>query len=267
MENQKNNKEQENLPACCQTNDKKDNKGLMQGLLYGTIPHIGCIAFIIGSILGVTILMQVFKPLLMNKFFFYYLILISLGFATLSSFLYLRKRNCCSKQGIKQNKNYLMIMYGTTIGINILFFFILFPYMANINNGVSAQEINNLSLSNLKIQVDIPCPGHAPLISNELKTINGVKGTEFSFPNNFLIYYDSKITNKDKILELEIFKEFKAKVLDENTNVNFIDNNPITDNNIQQPVKSTITNNVQEITMNIDSNGYSPSSFVTIKLN
>ena len=58
--------------SCCNNKYKSnDSTGWKSGLLYGLIPHIGCIAFIIGSILGVTVLMQFFKPLLMNRYFFH----------------------------------------------------------------------------------------------------------------------------------------------------------------------------------------------------
>lgn len=47
---------------CCNKNnkqpqmneEKKKPKGFLVGLIYGLIPHIGCIGFIIFSILGVT---------------------------------------------------------------------------------------------------------------------------------------------------------------------------------------------------------------------
>ncbi|MCK5044099.1 hypothetical protein KAR52_03800, partial [Candidatus Pacearchaeota archaeon] len=169
-------------------------RGLWQGVAYGLIPHIGCIMFIVGSVFGVTILMQYFRPLLMNRYFFYYLMLIAIGFATLSSFFYLKKHNCLSPEGIKRKKGYLTIMYGSTIGINLILFLLVFPYMANITGQVTNSNIDELSM--LKISVDIPCPGHAPLISNEVKTIMGVEGSKYSFPNDFEVYYNSSLTNK-----------------------------------------------------------------------
>ena len=202
---------------CCDGEDKKDgksakHKGLWQGIIYGTIPHIGCIMFIVGSVLGVTILMKYFRPLLMNRYFFHYLIVISLGFATLSSILYLRKNKSLSWEGIKRKKGYLYIMYGSTVGINLVLFLLVFPYLANVTGGVIGSTDD---LSMLKISVDIPCPGHAPLISSEVKTIVGVKGSEYSFPNDFEVYYDSSETTKKEILGLEVFEEYPATVLGE----------------------------------------------------
>ncbi|HQM95295.1 MAG TPA: hypothetical protein PLJ66_06380, partial [Methanofastidiosum sp.] len=59
-------------------------------MVYGLVPHIGCIGFIVGSVLGVSVLMQFFRPLLMSRYFFYGLVALSLGFATVSVVLYLR---------------------------------------------------------------------------------------------------------------------------------------------------------------------------------
>jgi hypothetical protein len=205
------------VPDCCKV--PGNSKGLWQGIIYGLIPHIGCIAFIIGSILGVTILMQFFKPLLMNRYFFHYLFLVAIVFATFSSYLYLRKQKCLSVEGIKKKRSYLIMMYGSTIVINLVLFLLIFPYLANITGNVSAAEIEGLSV--LKVSVNIPCPGHAPLISNEVKTIYGVAGSDYSFPNDFEIYYDSSKTNKEEILSLEVFDEYSAIILSESVSTDY----------------------------------------------
>jgi len=197
--------EKEELPDCC----KKDN-GVAKGIFYGLIPHVGCIIFVLASILGSTLFMQFFKPLLMNKNIFYYLIAISLGFAIFSSFLYLKKNKMLSLEGIKKKKGYLAMMFGLTIGINLVLFLFVFPLLAN--TGYVSAETGDLSL--LKISVAIPCSGHASLITSELKTIDGVNSTKFSLPNNFDVYYDSSKTSKNEILSLDVFEEYRAKVLE-----------------------------------------------------
>ncbi|MBR9677338.1 hypothetical protein GOV04_04305 [Candidatus Woesearchaeota archaeon] len=203
----------------------KKHKTIIEGLTYGLMPHIGCIAFIIGSILGVTVLMQFFKPLLMNRYFFHFLILLSIGFATLSSALYLRKNGFLSVKGIRKKWKYLSTMYGTTIGINLILFMLIFPLLANVS--VSATSANSItgnavldsqSASTITIAVDIPCPGHAPLISEELKTINGVQSIKFKFPNKFNVAYNSALTSKEQMLSLEVFDEYPATVLEEQSN-------------------------------------------------
>jgi len=206
-------------PGCCKKGSSKEKKGILAGIAYGLIPHIGCIVFIIGSLLGVTLLMQFFRPLLMNRYFFHILILISLLFATLSSFLYLRKKGLLSLAGIKRKWKYLVTMYGSTIGINLLLFMLIFPLLANVSmnpspTGAAVGAGSNSDLSLLKLKVDIPCPGHAPLISEELKTINGLIGVEFSFPNLFDVKYDTKKTSEQEILSLDVFKTYRATVLD-----------------------------------------------------
>lgn len=205
---------------CCSKKPKKKANNIWQGIAYGLIPHIGCIAFIIGAVLGVTVLMQFFRPLLMYRNFFYILILISLIFATISSMIYLKKNGFLSWAGMKRKWKYLTTMYGSTIGINLLLFMVIFPLLANVSvasptGDAVAYDINSDSLSAIKLKVDIPCPGHAPLISNELRTITGVAGIKFSFPNKFDVTYDSSITSKEEMLSLEVFQEYKASVIEE----------------------------------------------------
>lgn len=198
------------------TSNHNKKKTILQGIAYGLIPHIGCIAFIIGSILGVTLLMQFFKPLLMNRYFFHVLILISLLFATLASVLYLRKNKLLSFKGMKRKWKYLSTMYGSTIGINLVLFMLIFPMLANVSiaSPTGGAVIDGDKLSSIKLKVDIPCPGHAPLISEELKTIDGVMGIKFGFPNNFDVKYDSDKTSISEMTSLEVFDEYKAQVLD-----------------------------------------------------
>lgn len=195
----------------------KQKNGIAQGVFYALVPHTMCIAFLIGSIFGVTLLMQFFKPLLMNRYFFYILIAISFAFATLSALLYLRKNGLLSALGAKKKWKYLTGMYGSTIGINLALFLLIFPMLAN----ASPSNITGLALgeqapyiSVLKLGVDIPCSGHAPLITNELKTISGVLGVQFSFPNNFDVTYDNTKTTKEEMLALDVFREYPATVLD-----------------------------------------------------
>lgn len=217
--------------------DKPGKSSIKQGIIYGIIPHIGCIAFIITSVLGVTAATSFFKPLLLNPYFFYILIAISFIFATISALVYLKRQGFIvfnkgadgleinfSSNVMKRKWKYLSTLYGTTIGINLLLFMVIFPLMANVSistlpttgSAVAvADNGNDDGLSLLKLQVDIPCSGHAPLISGELKTINGVVGIQFNFPNIFNVKYDSTKTSKEKILSLEIFKTYKATVLDE----------------------------------------------------
>lgn len=193
-------------------------KTILQGVGYALIPHIGCIGFIIASILGATVAMKFFKPLLMNYYFFHILVAISLLFATIASVIYLRKNGFLSLVGIKRKWRYISIMYGSTVGINLLLFIVIFPLLAN----VSAPSVTGAfvgvadgDIASLKLKVNIPCPGHAPLISEELQTLDGIVGIQFSFPNTFDVNYDSTKTSKQEMLSLEVFDVYTATVLEE----------------------------------------------------
>ncbi len=197
---------------------KENRRGFVQGIAYGILPHIGCIAFILGSVFGVTVFMQFFKPLLFNPYFFYILILISLGFATASSALYLKNNGLLSMDGAKRKWKYITTMYGSTIIINLVFFMLIFPLLANVSLAsptTGGLVASSNGASSIVLEVDIPCSGHAPLISEELKTIDGVEEIKFSFPNLFDVRYDPAKTSKAKILSLEVFNTYKATVKEE----------------------------------------------------
>ncbi|MFH0832350.1 MAG: cation transporter [Candidatus Aenigmatarchaeota archaeon] len=239
------------------TGSGKAKSSVRQGIVYGLIPHIGCIAFIIGSVLGVTVLMEFFKPLLMNRWFFHALILLSLVFATLSSAWYLRKNGLLSLDGMKRKWKYLSAMYGSTIGINLVLFMLIFPLLANVS--LSASGVYAIGADSIRLEVDIPCPGHAPLISSELKTIDGVTGVQFSFPNIFDVSYDSAKTDRQKMLSLDVFKEYPAKVLSESPSNQIIDSgNPITGKSTDSSL-AAIKDGVQIVQLSVQGSNYYPN--------
>jgi hypothetical protein len=207
MEENQENKEEK--PSCCQTN-KKESKGILSGIAYGLIPHTGCIAFILFTILGVTTATAFFKPLLLNAYFFYILIGLSFVFATISAAIYLRKHDLFHFHGVKRKWKYLSILYGTTIGINLALFMFIFPIAANMTMATPTGAFIG-DLSEITLKVNIPCPGHAPLISEELKTISGIKSINFKFPNYFDVSYDSS-TSQQEILLLDVFDVYPATI-------------------------------------------------------
>jgi copper ion binding protein len=194
-----------------------ESRAWTKGLLYGLVPHIGCIAFLIGSVLGVTVLMQFFRPLLMNRYFFYILIGMSLFLATLSAAWYLRNNGLLSWQGAKRKWAYLTAMYGSTVAVNLLLFLVIFPLAANISVKAAPSAVTGNAVADstatLQLQVDIPCSGHASLITSELKKIDGVLGVQFSLPNKFDVTYDAGKASKEQILALDVFKEYPARVV------------------------------------------------------
>lgn len=265
------------------TDDNNSRRGsLKQGIVYGLIPHTGCIAFIIGSVLGVTVLTQFFRPLLLNPYFFYILIGISFSFATISALVYLKKQGFMTfgREGIdmwisfsnvtlKRKWKYLSTLYGSTIGINLLLFMVIFPLMANVSiaspitGGVVASD-----LSTLKLQVDIPCSGHATLISGDLKEINGIVGIQFSLPNIFDVTYDPSKTSKQQILALDVFNTYKATVLSESSGqvsqnqLNLAGANDVTSSSAATAsggTLATVTNGVQIVQLSVQGTNYYPN--------
>jgi len=122
-----------------------------------------------------------------------------------------------SFQGIKRKWKYLSILYGTTIFVNLLFFVVIFPYLTNLNRVKPAKVKEIASLSSIILKVNIPCSGHAPLITQELKKIEGVLDVKFTIPNLFDVKYDPSKTSKEKLLSLEVFNTYKAMVINETT--------------------------------------------------
>jgi len=94
---------------------------------------------------------------------------------------------------------------------------VIFPYLANFNRVKPAKVKEIASLSSIILKVNIPCPGHAPLIIQELKKIEGVLDVEFTIPNLFEVKYDPSKTSKEKLLSLEVFNIYKATVINEST--------------------------------------------------
>jgi hypothetical protein len=214
----------------------------LAGILYGLAPHTFCILFIVFTVLGATTLTSLLKPLLLNRYFFYLLIALSLIFATISAIIYLKKQGfitfgktegglemSCLSSGIKRKWKYLSILYGTTIFVNLIFFMLIFPVLATLDaeGELSLAAITSVfldreaevesSLPSITLMVDIPCPGHAPLISGELKTIQGVENVRYRFPNRFIVNYNPAETSKEQILALDVFNTYRATVIDEMT--------------------------------------------------
>jgi copper chaperone CopZ len=253
---------------------EKKNRGIAQGIKYGLVPHIGCIAFILASVFGVTAATQLFEPLMLNPYFFYMLIALSFVFSTVSAFVYLRKQGFIefnrngSEIGIsvadgtfKRKWKYLSTMYGTTIGINLLLFLVIFPLLANVSMASSTSGIDGLST--LKLQVDIPCSGHATLISGDIKKLDGILGIQFSLPNVFEVSFDPAKVTKQHILDLEVFKTYKAAVLSEASGINQV-NVASTDGSVGTTATPSgnaiaITDGVQVVQLSVQGSNYYPN--------
>lgn len=194
---------------------KKSKSGFREALAYGVFPHIGCIAFILGSVLGVTFMMTFFRPLLMNRYIFHIMVAMSIVFATVSSVLYLRKNGLLSYTGAKKKWKYLSTMYSVTIGANVLLLLVIFPLVAAASGGNI--DLAGVDYGTLRMDVDIPCAGHAPLIMEEVRQVTGVLDVEYVTLGEFNVYYDEQTTSQDEILSIEVFGRYPATPLEGST--------------------------------------------------
>ncbi len=194
--------------------DEKKITGFWSGLLYGLLPHSFCIAFIVLTVIGATALTGLVRSLFLIPYFFQFLVGLSLVLATISAFIYLRRNGLCSFGGAKRKWRYLAVLYGTTLSVNLLMFMVILPKVANIGSmnqaSILSQQANTASVM---LAVDIPCSGHAPLIIDELGKVEGINWVEFKFPNLFEVNYDSRRISLEQLLTLEIFKTYKAKII------------------------------------------------------
>lgn len=198
------------LPSCCAPAPNAEGKGFLMGLFYGLVPHTFCILFIVLSVLGATAATSVIKRFLYIPYLFQIIVLLSFGFATLSAVLYLKRQGRLSLPGARARWKYLTILYTTTVGINLLFFLVIFPIVANSQFSRGASVVSAEGAGAVTLQVDIPCPGHAPLIMDELKTLDGVQGIKYGYPNSFRVTYDTAKLSVPQILDLQVFQEFRA---------------------------------------------------------
>ena len=195
------------MANCCPA-DCNHKKGFWSGIIYGLIPHTFCIAFFVLSLVGAAAGAALAKKFLLIPHFFLLLAILSLLCATLAAFLYLKNNQCCSVRGLKKKSKYIASLYAVTIITNILVAYVIFPALAN---GPEKAINNPNQLSVARIEVQLPCPGHAPLITDEVKKISGVETVTFNSPRAFEITYDPQEVSLDDIKASEIFKTFKIR--------------------------------------------------------
>lgn len=218
------------LPECCRPVTERKGQGFWWGLFYGIVPHTFCILFIVASVVGATVATSVLQQVLYVPYIFQIMVGLALVFATISALLYLKRNGLLSWPGIRKKWRYLGVMYGTTLAANVLLFWVVFPAVANLDLGsrvsagpsavMSAQGAGTASaesgavagLQTVTLAVDIPCPGHAPLIIGELKKAPGVQTAKYAGPNLFQVSYDGETISEQQILALPVFESFKARV-------------------------------------------------------
>ena len=202
-----------------QTSPEAKGKGFLQGILFGLLPHTFCILFIVLSIVGATAATSVIQRFLYVPYLFQIIVALSLLFATVSAAFYLQSNGLLSREGARFKWKYLTVMYATTVGINLLFFLVVFPMVANAGfrgtktaAGATNQAAMAASQATVTLQVTIPCSGHAPLIMSELGKCSGITDVQYSMPDRFAIQYDPSQVTVGGILGLPVFQEFPARV-------------------------------------------------------
>lgn len=204
--------EQKKHSSCCVLPRNQKKEGFIFGIFYGLIPHTFCILFVIFSVLGATSTAFFFKGFLLNRNFFYYLIILSFSFSTISAIFYLQKNKILSLTGIKRSWRYLSILYGITIVVNLILFLVIFPATANFSQRGDFVKGLTTQKTLVILRVDIPCTGHASLITSELKKLDGIREIKFRLPNLFDVYYDDSRLTQEEILNLEVFKTYKTEI-------------------------------------------------------
>lgn len=196
------------VKPCCGPKPSQKPQGFWQGVLFGLLPHTFCILFIVFSIVGSIAGAAIASRFLLIPYFFQFLIALSFIFALISATLYLKRSCRLNWPGIKKSWKYLTIMFGSTLAVNLILFFGIFPAVANMNAGQAAVSDAAVTLS-----VALPCSGHAPLITQDLLAQSGVTSVKFQLENRFIVSYDPQKVTVEQIMERPIFKEFKAKVI------------------------------------------------------
>ncbi len=195
---------------CCLEPKPHLKGGIISGIIYGLIPHSFCLAFALFSVIGAVTASVFLKKILLIPNIFVYLILVSFLLASISIYLYLKKTDCLCKNGFISNWRYILIVYITTITINLVFFYGVIPALANMGNNKNTVQENNSFIS---LKVNIPCTGHSFLIIEELSKLPGISEVKFVAPDIFKIKYNGQLVSPQTISSLEIFNTFKMTVL------------------------------------------------------
>ncbi|MHB1318817.1 MAG: hypothetical protein ACYCYF_09400, partial [Anaerolineae bacterium] len=118
-------------PACCPPVEDHRREGLLWGVFYGLVPHTFCILFIVFSVVGATVATSLVQRVLLVPYLFQVIVALSVGLATLSAAIYLHRNGLLSRLGIRRKWRYLATLYGTTLAVNMLFFWVIFPAVAS----------------------------------------------------------------------------------------------------------------------------------------
>lgn len=212
--------DREGLPACCRRVEGRRGAGLLRGLFYGLVPHTFCILFIVFSVAGATMASTLVSRVLYVPYLFEIVVALSLASAGISGLLYLRRNGLLSWRGARLRWRYLGGMFGATLAVNLLFFWVVFPAVANLDlspraaaQAPAAGDADVAALASATLRVAIPCPGHAPLVIGALRDAAGVRSARYDGADLFRVEYDAGATTLDEVLALPVFEAFPAEPL------------------------------------------------------
>ena len=135
------------LPDCCKPKQlHPERKGFLWGIVYGLLPHTFCILFVVFAVIGTTAGSAFLKKFFIIPHFFQILVGLSLIFAAISATIYLRRSHNFSLAGMQQKWRYLTILFVTTISINLLFFYVIFPAAGNIGVKSPAAQVASANI-------------------------------------------------------------------------------------------------------------------------
>jgi len=191
------------MSECC----VKNKKGWGSGVLYGLLPHVFCILFIVLSAIGATFATSVLKRVLLVPYFLWWALAFSLFFATLSAYIYLKRSDCCSVKSVKSKWKYLLTLYTVTIVINLSILFAV-PFLANLRSPANLPTAVVSGRQIAFLQAELPCVGHAPLVIGDLRAQPGVDAVAYTVPDIFQVTFDPQKISLAEIRALAIFKFF-----------------------------------------------------------
>ena len=105
-----------------------------------------------------------------------------------------------------------IVKLGSIVAITLILLIGGFQLFAN----ASAQTIDEgveTNMASTILEVSIPCPGQAPLISERLVMTQGIETVEFSYPNLFEVIYDTTKVSENEIINLELFGAYTPTII------------------------------------------------------
>ena len=197
--------------------NEDNRKAFRTGIIGGIIASLCCISPIVIILLG---LGSVSFALSFSKYKIYFLAA-SFIFVITASALYLREKskhckiNLFSKEGIKREKNFFIIVATIMIAIYFSMNYVISPQISSLIFSSYQKENSSENLRLLTLQISgLTCPGCATGLEYLFRSLDGVIRARVYFPSGKaeVVYDQTKIT-KEKIISAQTF--YKTKIIDD----------------------------------------------------